>query len=50
METRAVKTANGYKLICLEDVDLQRADRGCVRGLGQVGRGGKIRGFIPRRV
>ena len=33
MKTRAVKTANGDRL---QDVDLKRAHRGCVRGLGQV--------------
>ena len=38
MRTRAVKTANGYKLVRLEDVDHQFADRRRLRGVGQVRR------------
>ncbi len=37
MKTRAEKTASGYRLQRREDVDLQRADRRCLRRLGEVG-------------
>jgi hypothetical protein len=37
MKTRAKKIDGGYSAERFEDVDLQLADRRCVRGLGQVG-------------
>ena len=37
MKTRAEKTASGYRLIGLQDVDLQRADRRRLRRVGKVG-------------
>ena len=38
MKTRAEKVSDGYRLNGLEDLDLQRADRRCFRGLGEIGR------------
>ncbi len=47
MKTRAEKIEGGYRLRGFQDVDLQRADRRCLRRLGEVeAHNNEIRGFV----